>query len=215
MAICRCFDPLGRPWPKIPKQPTRGAAGHFYIVLCHWQIRGHWRVFEPLGTAGHPIGGWTLGTHWLWCSQQVAGEECFLAKRQVFCVSCLCELEEHESPLMLADFILFAKTKESILGQQRRERSSKLAKLADYYFALLSLARVSLEAQTRVQGVFFSRPAWRTPDHGSQRHHPPAGTKRSGRCWGNSEVALLCSQGYLVPATVNLFNRPSRPIRGV
>ena len=102
-----------------------------------------------------------------------------------------------------------------IEGQQRRERSSKLAKLADYYFALLSLARVSLEAQTRVQGVFFSRPAWRTPDHGSQRHHPPAGTKRSGRCWGNSEVALLCSQGYLVPATVNLFNRPSRPIRGV
>ena len=66
-----------------------------------------------------------------------------------------------------------------------------------------------------LQGVFFSRPAWRTPDHGSQRHHPPAGTKWSGRCWGNSEVALLCSQGYLVPAAVCSFFGPSWTIGGI
>ena len=161
MAICRCFDPLGRPWPKIPKQPTRGAAGHFYIVLCHWQIR-IWTAWDS-GSSNRWMGPW-------YSLAMVLSTSCwgrvFLGKKTSILRVLSLRTRRTWKPINIGGFYPLRQNKR-IEGQQRRERSSKLAKLADYYFALLSLARVSLEAQTRVQGVFFSRPAWRTPDHGS------------------------------------------------
>ena len=65
-------------------------------------------------------------------------------------------------------------------------------------------------------GLFFPRPAWRSSDHGAQWYHTSVGSKRSRRSWSHRQMAVVCSQRYLVfaPSPFSHFG-PSWAIRGV